>query len=298
MNLKLIPTLCFLLLSTIAAAQPFNQEITPEGKSPYLLGKINKEGFAAENYPWFAENYDAYQPNEIAVDTLQRHLDKYTITAFMGTWCGDSKREVPRFYKVLEATNFPMERLTMVAVSRDRDTYKQSPGGEHESLNIHRVPTFVVYKNGREVNRIVESPVVSLEEDLAKIIDKDYTPNYAGVTLVHEMLMEMDLQKFERKQKKLISKLKETLKSPFELNTYSTVLFYAHRKEEALAVGKLNVQLFPDEPRIYASLGAKYGQMGDYENATKNYEKAISMDPENERFQNALKELQSSLDGM
>ena len=38
----------------------------------------------------------------------------------------------------------------------------------------------VFFKNRKEVNRIVESPIESLEEDMAQITnEKPYTPNYA-----------------------------------------------------------------------------------------------------------------------
>ncbi|GAB5401342.1 MAG: hypothetical protein Aureis2KO_29270 [Aureisphaera sp.] len=297
MKSKLFFTALFLLFSTAGFAQAFNQEVTLEGKKPFLLGKINKEGFTQENYPWFNENYQAYPINSTAIDTLERHLDKYTITAFMGTWCGDSKRETPRFYKVLEQANFPLERLTMVAVSRDRETYKQSPGGEHESLNIHRVPTFIIYKNGKEVNRIVESPVETLEEDLVKIIQKEYTPNYHGVTLVNDMLTEMNLNKFNKKQRKLLPKLKELVTNMYELNTYANVLFYAHKKEEAIIVARLNTLLYPEEPKTYVSLANKLSQNADPEGAMENYKKALSLDPENEEYKKTFLELQGLRNG-
>ncbi len=297
MKLKITVLWCSLLFASNLFAQSFNQEIIPEGKSPYLLGKINKEGLASENYTWFTENYDAYSPNSVAIDSLERHLDKYTITAFMGTWCGDSKREVPRFYKVLDEANFPLDRLTFVAVSRDRETYKQSPGGEHEALNIHRVPTFIVYKNGREVNRIVESPVTSLEEDLVKIVDKEYTPNYHGVTLVDDMLSEMDTKRFSKKQRKLIPKLKGLLKNMYELNTYSHVLYYAHRKEESILVARLNTILFPEEARTFGSLATKLAAMDVVEEAKQNYKKALALDPENENYQKALNALETPKEG-
>ena len=44
----------------------------------------------------------------------------------MGTWCDDSKRVVPRFIKILESVNFPMENLKIVAVNKWRDYYKKS----------------------------------------------------------------------------------------------------------------------------------------------------------------------------
>ncbi len=288
--LFLAMSLCVMALS----AQPINTEITAKGKKPVLLGKINKEGLSTNTYAeWFNKNYEEYNPNQTSIDSLKNQLGKYTITAFMGTWCGDSKREVPRFYKVLEEANFPLERLTMVGVSRDRDTYKQSPGGEEENLSIHRVPTFIIYKNGKELNRIVESPVTSIEEDLEQILQKNYNPKYQGVPLVHDLLTEIDSRKFQKKQKRLIPELKKVIKKTSELNTYSSVLFYAHKKEEALAVAKINTLLFPEEASTYQSLGNKLFQMDDKKGAIENYKKAVELDPTNEKLKNMLAKLQS-----
>jgi thiol-disulfide isomerase/thioredoxin len=84
----------------------------------------------------------------------------------MGTCCGDSKREVPRFIKILKPVDFPMENLKIVALDKRKEKYKKSPQGEEWGLNIRRVPTFIFYKNGREINRIIETPVTTLEEDI------------------------------------------------------------------------------------------------------------------------------------
>lgn len=283
------------VLSIMAAtAQPFNKEINSEGKAPSLLGKISNEGLSSNSYSeWFTNNFDEYTPKQTTIETLKKELDTYTITAFMGTWCGDSKREVPRFYKVLEAANFPLDRLTMVAVSRDRESYKQSPGGEEEGLNIHRVPTFIVYKNGEEVNRIVESPVFSLEEDLVQILQNNYTSNYHGVTLVDDLLNEMDDRAFKKKHKRLIPKLKTEVKNLYELNTYSYVLFHSERKEEAIVVARLNTLLFPEEANTYSSLANKLKQTGKRTEALENYEKALALDPENKQAKSGIATLES-----
>lgn len=290
----LLFALALVLTSPMAIAQSLNQEVNPSGKSPSLLGKINKEGLSGDNYEsWFNKNYDSYTPNQNSVDSLESHLSKYTITAFMGTWCGDSKREVPKFYKVLEEANFPLERLTMVAVSRNRATYKQSPGGEHEGLNIHRVPTFIIYKNGKEVNRIVEKPVTSLEEDLLNIVEKNYTSNYHGVTLVDELLTELDTRSFNKKQKRLLPELKKQVKGTRELNTYASVLFSAHKKEEAIIAARINTLLFPEEASTYTSLANKLAMIDKNEEALENYEKALSLDPDNKQAKNGIAQIKS-----
>jgi len=288
----LFMAVALMLFSQDSTAQNINQEINSTGKSPSLLGKINKEGLSGENYAgWFTKNYDAYVPKQASIDSLESLLPKYTITGFMGTWCGDSKRNVPVFYKVLNEANFPMERLTMVAVSRDRETYKQSPGGEHEGLNIHRVPTFIIYKNGKEVNRIVESPVTKMEDDLLAIVQKNYTANYHGVTLVDEMLTEIDTKSFRKKQKRLLPTLKEEVKSARELNTYAGVLFSAHRREESIIAARINTILFPEEAGTYASLATKLVMMNKKEEAISNYEKALEIDPENKQAKSGLESL-------
>ncbi|MBZ0328643.1 MAG: hypothetical protein K8F54_13635 [Altibacter sp.] len=280
------------LITTHISAQPFNHEIASEGNAPVLLGKINKVGLSAVPYSdWFLKNYDAYQPNTAVVNQFKDDLTTYTITAFMGTWCGDSKREVPHFYKILDAANFPLDRLTLVAVSRERDAYKQSPGGEEEGLTIHRVPTFIFYKDGREVNRIVESPVETLEADLAAIINGDYTPNYHAVTLVSELLGEVPLEKFDKKAKKLLPKLKKLTAKASELNTYSNVLFFSGNKAAGIAVARLNTRLFPEEVTTYISLANKLYQVEKPSEAIKYYEKALVLDPENQQIKEKISSL-------
>ncbi|MCW5520227.1 hypothetical protein J1N09_10285 [Aureitalea sp. L0-47] len=283
-----------LLFTGLLIAQPVNKEIIKEGTSPKLLGKINQEGLSNGSYAsWFLKNRSEYQPNAAVINEIKDQLADYTIELFMGTWCGDSKREVPRFYKVLEAAEYPLERLTAVAVDRDKASYKQSPGGEHEGKNIHRVPTFIFYKNGVEVNRITEEPVTTLESDILEILNGNYTPNYSGVSKVDDLLKEVSLEKFGKKSLKLLPELEKVVKNRYELNTYATVLFYSKRKEEGLAVYKLNTLLFPDEVGTHLSLANSLGVLGRHSEAIHNYENALKVDPENEEAAASLEYIKS-----
>ncbi len=275
-----------------AMSQNFNVEINSGNENATLLGKINKEALTREPYAeWFQKNYDEYTSDKEVIALLKKQLEDYTITAFMGTWCGDSKREVPRFYKVLDDAEFPLDRLTFVAVDRVREAYKKSPGGEQEELNIHRVPTFIVYKDGKEINRIVESPVKTLEEDLLQLLRKEYQPNYHGVSLAHDLLTEMGVQKFQSKNKKIAKKLKGEVQAFKELNTYSSVLFYNDQQEAAVAIGRLNLLLFPEEANAYIRLGVKLREMGQRSEALELFEKALELNPENEKLKSAISEL-------
>ena len=109
-------------------------------------------------------------------------LKKKKIDIFMGSWCGDSKWEVPRMIKLLQAAGFDTTNLAIVCVSNEAGMYKKSPEGEEAGKNIQRVPTLIVYEKNKEIGRIIESPVVSLEKDLLRILKKDgYVPNYANL---------------------------------------------------------------------------------------------------------------------
>jgi tetratricopeptide (TPR) repeat protein len=285
-----------LILTIQINAQSINQEITPEGQSPYLLGKIDKNGLEGENYAsWFTKNYKNYQPNSGITNAIAAELKNYRITLFMGTWCGDSKAEVPKLYKVLEASNFPMDQLTVVAVSRQADMHKQSPQHEEKGLNIHRVPTVIFYKNGKEVNRIVEHPIKTFEEDIEDIITKNnYKSNYQIVTKVDNILKKKGAKGLKRKQKKLLKTYKEKVSSMYELNTYGRILFGTGRKEEAIAVFFLNTELFPDQPRTYISLANTLSIFGQKEKAVKVLKKAIKLHPENEDLNQSLTTLKSN----
>jgi len=167
-------------ISLTLSAQQFNQEIKVEGQQPFLVGQIDLNGLTSNSYQnWYATNHTAYQVDTKTVSSIKDELAKHKILVFMGTWCGDSKREVPRFIKILEAQGFPMENLKIVAVDRRKEHYKKSPTGEEWGLSIKRVPTFIFYKDGKETNRIIESPITSLEADMKAIVtDSQYTPNY------------------------------------------------------------------------------------------------------------------------
>lgn len=106
---------------------------------------------------------------------IKNKLKEYTITIFMATWCEDSDEQVPEFYKILENADFPLSKVKQIAMDRDKTTPEQFEKG----LNITNIPTFIFYKNGKEVNRIVESPRISLEQDIIDIISgKNYKNSY------------------------------------------------------------------------------------------------------------------------
>ncbi len=150
--------------------QDYNQKIIDEERGDTLLiGFCTREVFEDPLYSkWFVEEYDFYTPvfeNQELLQTLLREID---ITIVMGTWCSDSKMQVPAFYKILDELKYDTDELTLINVDRK----KQSPGNLTHDLDIELIPTFIFYKDKEELGRIVEIPNATLEKDIFRIISK------------------------------------------------------------------------------------------------------------------------------
>lgn len=145
-----------------------------------LLGKCTRSALVQVPFAdWFNSNYDSYVVDSFTCNFIRPLLAGKSITIFMGTWCGDSKREVPRVLKMLDCCNFPATNLTLVMVSNKDSLYKKSPQHEEVGKNIVRVPTIIIEQKGAEIGRIIEFPKTSLEKDMLSILRKEnYQPNY------------------------------------------------------------------------------------------------------------------------
>lgn len=138
-----------------------------ESGKPMLIGPCTRAAFSDTSYSWwFNSGYQMYDPDSVIINELKPDLESIDITLVLGTWCSDSREQVPHFFKIIDKTGFPEDRLTMICVDRDR----KSTSGEVDNLNIQLVPTFIFYKDGKELGRIEESPSETLEKDMYKII--------------------------------------------------------------------------------------------------------------------------------
>ncbi len=165
-------TLLLLLQSCESQKVVVNREVESAENGKMLLGHQTKSQLLKEPYSeWYVKEHDEYSIDQNAMAELKKEkLSSYSITVVMGTWCGDSHREVPRFFKILEEVKHPESKLTIITVNRK----KEAPNGEEGPLNIQRVPTFIVKKYGKEIGRIIESPKSGyLERDLVEILKKD-----------------------------------------------------------------------------------------------------------------------------
>jgi thiol-disulfide isomerase/thioredoxin len=152
------------------------QATATKNASGDLIGITVKTDLTEQPYAnWFKKQYDSYTVDEKTAKKLKKALKNITIKAFIGTWCRDSKREVPRLYKIIEGANFDVQNIEMIGVNRA----KRAPNSLEKGFEIRRIPTFIFYEKGEEIGRYIEVSRESLEKDMLKIITKkEYKHSY------------------------------------------------------------------------------------------------------------------------
>jgi thiol-disulfide isomerase/thioredoxin len=115
---------------------------------------------------WFSRNYSGYSYDSSAVSSLKKADSGYTFVVVGGTWCPDTHKELPKFYKVIDDGGIPRDKVKLFFVDREL----KSPDMASKKYKIKRLPTFIVFKGDKEEGRIVEHPEKSIEQDLVKII--------------------------------------------------------------------------------------------------------------------------------
>ncbi|PKD18077.1 hypothetical protein APR41_17975 [Salegentibacter salinarum] len=151
--------------------------IENKNSAEILIGEFTQADLEkAPHSRWFTPGYENYKPKKEALVSIKKNIHDYEILLFMGTWCGDSRYEIPKFFRLLDEVDFNRKNLKNIAVNRA----KKAPGDLDEEYKVHRVPTIIFLKDGKEVNRFVEYSIESLEEDIAKIVEgKEYTDPYS-----------------------------------------------------------------------------------------------------------------------
>lgn len=236
-----------LLLGTL----PSGADETPSK----LLGPVSEDQLAMPPYAeWFTSGYEHYSPDAGVVEALREQaLDEFRFTVFFGTWCSDSRREVPRLLKLLDALGVADSAVQLIAVDNTDALYKRSPTGEEEGFEVYRVPTVVVSRGGDEVARIVEHPVRSLEQDLLAILDGGgdqdgdaYQPSYPTYPVVQRWFRDGLLADPDVRADDLAQQVRGLASSKSEIESAARVLLLRGDVTEAVKLFEVNASLLWD----------------------------------------------------
>ena len=135
-----------------------------------LYGKISLEQLYFD-YPEWKKLMTAYQPDPAIIKKLSNLNETFEVKLFLATWCSDCQREAPHFFKIMGISGLnKIMKISTWAVDRKLKLENDLPA-QH---NLEKVPTFIFYKNNKEIGRIIESPEsFLLEEDVLNILTKE-----------------------------------------------------------------------------------------------------------------------------
>ena len=137
-----------------------------------IIGFFDREELDFEPHSeWFKKNYSDYDLDITTVNKLEPLLKEIDIKIFMGTWCSDSRKEIPVFFKIMDKLNIGNDKIEMIGMTLEKTT----PDSLELNQNIINVPTFIFKRDGKEINRIVEFPIETIEKDILEILT---TNNY------------------------------------------------------------------------------------------------------------------------
>jgi thiol-disulfide isomerase/thioredoxin len=249
---------CIVLIPAvdIVAQTTYNYEVKDKSGNLYLLGKTTRQRLQQAPYDsWFNQTYSDYAVDSASANQLKSMLKGKRFVIFMGTWCGDSRREVPRMYKLLDYCGVAPSQIELINVDFHDSAYKQSPTHEEKGLQIHRVPDLLVYERNKEIGRVVESPVISWEKDLLAILQgQAYVPRYKAVHHLAALFESSTVQNMATNMQQLADQLRALVQNRGELNSYGYIQLSLKDMDKALLIFRLNTLLFPNEISVWNTL--------------------------------------------
>ncbi len=155
------------LLAASIAGATFLLPLVFGGEGP--LEEISRKKILEAGPEW-RENYDKYEPAADMVDALKSKMGPdIRIDVYLGLWCKDSKNNVPPFLKIIDQIGTAAQ-VRYFNLPKKEDKEKKY---FVEDLKIDRVPTFIAYRGGKEIGRIVENPQSGMIEDLMEIFFRE-----------------------------------------------------------------------------------------------------------------------------
>jgi thiol-disulfide isomerase/thioredoxin len=106
-----------------------------------------------------------YVPSKAAQEHLRQWAPALFVKVYAGSWCSDTKKLLPDFMRLAELTGISYSLYFL-------DMSKKSPAGEEKKDSILFLPTFILYKDGEELGRVIETAPHGIERHLEKLLPK------------------------------------------------------------------------------------------------------------------------------
>ena len=283
------------LVSIIAQAQNATTYVNHRNEK-HLCGVFELQELEKDSLysSWYHDNYTGLEAIDSNASWVSE-LESTTVDIYMGTWCGDSKKWVPRFVRLWDDLGLNRSQLKFIALYDSKEKYKQGPNGEEKGKNIHRVPTFIFKEKGEEFARIVESPRNDLLTDLKQIATGTASkPNYLAASYFLDLFDQVETKEVNKNIREHYNAIYGLACKSRELNTLGHVYLSAGKIDEAILVFYLNTYLFRYEPNVYLNYGIALEANDELEKAKENFSKALELEPEYELAKEKLAGLEEN----
>ncbi len=166
------------VIKVFLISMPLLSMISCSGNKAFTLKKVGNELILngrvpvkvlenKEKYPWFYYGFQAYKPNADLINKLKPVSKDISVLVIGGSWCSDTQLELPKFYKVAEQMGMVPEQIELLMADRKKICNSLNI----KVIHVKKVPSFLFYKDGKELGRIVEKPDSSFEFHLCRIFN-------------------------------------------------------------------------------------------------------------------------------
>jgi hypothetical protein len=165
MRLKSLLLVSGLLLSTLTWAQSTVSQASNSKK--VLKGRIEMKTLMNDSdFAWFYTGVNNYHPNENMLNYIKDNRGAFNVVAVAGTWDDQSRKLLPALYKIMILAGSPDEQVLTYGADEKLQT------GAPQDYKVKRLPTFILFRDGKEIGRISGDVGETLESDMAKILLK------------------------------------------------------------------------------------------------------------------------------
>ncbi|KAJ3353854.1 Hsp90 cochaperone [Entophlyctis luteolus] len=208
---------------------------------------------------------------------------KLTIVDFTATWCGPCKAIAPRF----ESLSTQYSNVNFLKVDVDE---MKSIATAH---NITAMPTFVFFKNGETLDKVVGADINKVEQLLSV-----FTADTSALTA--EELKALGNKAFSANNHELAIKYFSDAIAKDPKNhvlfsnrsaSYTSIKSYT----KALSDAEEAIKISPSWAKGYSRKGAALHGLGNYKGAVEAYKKGLELEPANAAMKKSLQEAESLL---
>lgn len=145
-------------------------DAVPNVSLPLEIGAMTRQELL-EKIPDYEVRRREYTPDSSVIEMMKSYVKPGDrVEVYMGTWCEDSQREVPKLLRISDDLHALGTELPLKLVAIDRS--KQQPAALTAGKALAKVATFIYYRDGQELGRIEERPVSLFEDDLLALAGK------------------------------------------------------------------------------------------------------------------------------